>query len=43
MLSGPEMDVNSIEKAEEGETPGDAIDNDDFTTREPLVDDRAKE
>jgi hypothetical protein len=36
------VDVDGIEDAKEGETPGNAIDDDCFARREELVDDGAK-
>jgi len=43
VVGAPQVDVDGVEDAEEGEAPGDAVDDDSFALREELVDDRSKE
>jgi len=43
VLAGPDADVDGVEEGEEGEAPGDAVDDGAFAGGEELVDDRAEQ
>jgi len=43
MVVSPQGDIDSIQKAEEGETPGNGVDDHRFARREELIDDGSKQ
>lgn len=42
-MTSPKIDVDSIEHSQEGETPGDSVNNNSFARGEELVDDGPEE